>query len=139
MLQTGLIHRAEMNNRRSYETLFGHPAKNHRKAPSKEIGRQIFEILRFFHEGVMNHVITSRTKIEHHHFGVVNDRGERISGAVFLNEGVPTFEGKIREKPYTWKAKTGDKPQDIQHTPVSVTIPIPPRFIHRYLRFGMIS
>lgn len=64
----------------------GYVPKNHQKTPSKEIGRQVFQLLRFFHNGVMAHIITPKAPMDHRYHHFTNQRGEHISGAIFSNQ-----------------------------------------------------
>lgn len=67
MLQTGMLHRADMSRRNP-----DMPQKL--KAPSKEIGRQVFELLQFFHDGIMNHTVAPKFRYSHHHHWKLNER-----------------------------------------------------------------
>jgi hypothetical protein len=127
MLQTGMLHRAEMSRRREN-------MKHKMKAPSKEIGRQFFELLQFFHDGIMEHTIVPSLRYSHHQYWKVNERWERISGRVFEQEGIPIFEARLTEVGHEPSPETYRMPRGIQ--PVIFSIPIPQRFISEYYKFA---
>lgn len=49
-------------------------------------GRQVMEILRFFHAGVIDRVIDHRARLSHHEFSQTNTHGETISGSIYEHE-----------------------------------------------------
>lgn len=53
-----------MEHKRANEGL-ADPPRHHQKTPSKEIGRQVFQLLRFFHDGIMTHTIAPKAPMDH--------------------------------------------------------------------------
>lgn len=132
MLQTGMLHRAEM--RRKHESVKQGNEHKNQKTPSKEIGRQVFDLLQFFHEGILEHTITPKFRYSHHQNYRVNKLWERISGRVFLHGEVPIFEARLTEPLREWVHDEYKRHKGIQ--PVIFSIPILPKFIQEYLRFA---
>lgn len=131
MLQTGMLHRAEMSRRNEIRREI--PTRQ-QKAPSKEIGRQVFELLKFFHEGIMEHTITPSFRYSHHQHYEINERWERISGRVFERGGIPIFEARLTEVYSDWNRGRYSSSRGIQ--PVIFSIPIPQKFVSEYYKFA---
>lgn len=60
-------------------------------------GRQVSEVLRFFHAGVVDRIIQYRARLGHHDFSSVNAHGETISGSVYEYQGQPMTTIRLQE------------------------------------------
>ena len=85
-------------------------------------GRQVTEILRFFHEGVKDRIIQYRARLKHNDFSATNIHGETISGSVYEYEKQPMVTVRLQEPPVK-TSEFGFYPKFSRHTPVTYTVP----------------
>ncbi len=64
-----------------------------------QYGRQVLQVLQFFHEGIIDRVIDHRARLQHHEFSKTDERGETVSGSIYDHEGIPIASVRIQEPP----------------------------------------